>query len=155
MLVRSSFSGTSCSVLRSKSTTAKIESMKTSSAKYCLLVDDDPDEQELFFTAAQEVNPNVICKCERDPEEAFELLKRSLDIPDVIFLDVSMPKIDGFEFIIHLKCDERLRSIPVIFYSTLSDEKQIEKATTLGAEGFITKTNNYNQLCKRLSMFLK
>jgi CheY-like chemotaxis protein len=127
--------------------------MKTSTPKYCLLVDDDPDQQEIFLTAAQEVNPNLICKYEQDPEQAFELLRH--DTPDIIFLDVNMPKIDGFEFIIHLKCDDRLRSIPVIFYSTLSDEKQIERATTLGAHGFITKTNNYNHLCKLLSMFLK
>ena len=123
-------------------------------SKYCMLVDDDLDEQEIFLVAAQEVNPRIIWRYENDPKHALALLKQSPELPDLIFLDINMPKMDGFEFITRLKKDERLKPIPVIFYSTTKDERQVKKAATLGASGFVTKTNSYPDLCKVLRMFL-
>ena len=123
-------------------------------SKYCMLIDDDPDEQEIFLVAAQEVNPDVIWRYENDPKQALASLRQSFELPDLIFLDINMPKMDGFEFITHLKRDERLRPIQVIFYSTTKDEIQIKKASTLGALAFVTKTTNHPDLCNVLRMFL-
>jgi CheY-like chemotaxis protein len=122
--------------------------------KYCFLIDDDQDEQEIFLEAANEVNPNLVCKVDCDAENALLTLKQSAQLPDIIFLDINMPKMNGFEFLVHLKRDDRLKYIPVIFYSTTKDENQIERATTLGANGFITKNNSYDELCRVLKIFL-
>lgn len=122
--------------------------------KICLLVDDDSDDQEIFVAAATEVNPTTICQVASDAEDALKLLNATSELPDLIFLDINMPKMDGFEVLVHLKRDQRLRSIPVIFYSTTNDESQVAKATKLGASGFVTKTNHYDSLCKILRHFL-
>ena len=128
--------------------------MRKIPSKYCVIIDDDAEDQELFLIAAQEVNPDVICKCERDAEQALALLKKSPETPDFIFLDINMPKMDGFEFIKLLKSDERLQKIPVIFYSTATEMEYAQKAKQLGASGFVTKTTNYADLCNLLRMFL-
>lgn len=120
----------------------------------CLLIDDDSDDQEIFVAAAAEVNSATTCQVISDAREALQLLRRTSDLPDLIFLDINMPKMDGFEFLVEFKKDQRLQYIPVIFYSTTKDESQIAKATRLGASGFITKTNHYDSLCKILRRFL-
>lgn len=122
--------------------------------KVCYLIDDDYEDQEIFVTAVNEVNPAFYCAVKSDAESALLELKESAQLADIIFLDINMPKMDGFEFIIHLKRDSRLKSIPVIFYSTTRDEDQISKATKLGASGFITKTASYKELIKTLKWFL-
>lgn len=127
--------------------------MKTNQT--CLLIDDDSDDQEIFVTAAAEVNSATTCQVISDANDALQFLRRTSDLPDLIFLDINMPKMDGFEFLVELKRVQRLQSIPVIFYSTTKDESQIVKATRLGASGFITKTNDYNSLCKILQHFLR
>ena len=121
----------------------------------CLLIDDDSDDQEIFVTAAAEVNSATTCQVISDAKDALQFLRRTSDLPDLIFLDINMPKMDGFEFLVELKRDQRLQGIPVIFYSTTKDEDQIVKATRLGASGFITKTNHYTSLCKILQHFLR
>lgn len=121
----------------------------------CLLIDDDFDDQEVFVTAAAEVNSATTCQVISDARDALQFLRRTTDLPDLIFLDINMPRMNGFEFLVELKKDERLQYIPVIFYSTTRDESQIAKATRLGASGFITKTNHYDSLCKILGHFLR
>lgn len=122
--------------------------------KTCLLIDDDLEDQEIFLLAAAEVSSTTNFQVISDAEEALNLLKKSSDLPDLIFLDINMPKMDGFEFLVHLNRDHKLSSIPVIFYSTTTDEKQISKATKLGASGFVSKTNSYNALCNILKNVL-
>jgi CheY-like chemotaxis protein len=120
----------------------------------CLLIDDDSDDQQIFLGAVHEVSPTTRCSVISDAETALEILKDSVVLPDIIFLDINMPRMDGFEMIIQLKRDPRLAKIPVIFYSTTSDERQIAQATKLGATGFVTKTPDYSTLCKILAHFL-
>lgn len=62
---------------------------------------------------------------------------------------------DGFQFLVELKRDQRSQGVPVIFYSTTREECQIKKATRLGALGFITRTNHYSSLCKILQHFFR
>jgi CheY-like chemotaxis protein len=123
--------------------------------KSCLLIDDDSEDQEIFVTAVREINSTTKCRVVSDAENALKLLKQTSELPDLIFLDINMPKMDGFEFLVHIKRDQRLSNIPVIFYSTTKDESQISKATKLGASAFISKTSDYKSLCEILQHFLK
>lgn len=101
------------------------------------------------------VDPTTDCKVISDAEDALNFLRGSHNLPDLIFLDINMPKMDGFEFLVHLKRDQRLKTIPVIFYSTTKEESQIAKATKLSASAFVSKTNSFNSLCEVLHHFLR
>jgi CheY-like chemotaxis protein len=121
--------------------------------KICLLVDDDPDDQEVFLTALGDVSPTALCLIAPDGDRALELLHNKETIPDYIFLDLNMPRMNGFEFLTAIKKSKILKDIPVIVYSTTSQQTQMEKAKKLGATEFFTKTYKYNELCLLLKKY--
>ena len=114
--------------------------------KICLLVDDDPDDQEVFLSALSDVSSTALCLVAPDGDRALELLHNEETIPDYIFLDLNMPRMNGFEFLAAIKKSKILLNIPVIVYSTTSQPGQIDKARKLGATEFFTKTYKYEEL---------
>ncbi len=121
--------------------------------KVCLLVDDDPDDQEVFLTALNDVSSSALCLVAANGDRALEILYNKETIPDFIFLDLNMPRMNGFEFLAALKKSNILRHIPVIVYSTTALPSQIEKVRKLGATDFITKTHKYQDLCALLRKY--
>ncbi len=61
--------------------------------------------------------------------------------PDIVLLDLVLPGLDGFQILEKLKMDEKTKNVPVIIFSNLSDEKDMEKAKAAGATEFIIKAN--------------
>ena len=121
--------------------------------KICLLVDDDPDDQEVFLTALGDVSSSILCLVAPDGDRALELLHNEETIPDYIFLDLNMPRMNGFEFLAAMKKSRILKDIPVIVYSTTSQKAQIEKVKKLGATEFFTKTYKYEELITILKKY--
>ncbi len=121
--------------------------------KICLLVDDDPDDQEVFLSAMSDVCPTALCLVAPDGDRALELLHNEETIPDYIFLDLNMPRMNGFEFLAAIKKSKILQNIPVIVYSTTSQPGQIDKARKLGATEFFTKTYKYEELRSLLKKY--
>ena len=121
--------------------------------KICLLVDDDPDDQEVFLTALGDVSASALCLIAADGDRALELLHNEETFPDYIFLDLNMPRMNGFEFLAAVKKSKILKNIPVIVYSTTSQPSQIEKVKKLGATEFFTKTYKYQELCALLKKY--
>lgn len=116
------------------------------------IVDDDADDQELFMEAVNQVDNSIQCIAASDCEEALDLLKNSkIDIPDVIFLDLNMPRLNGKQCLEELKKQSHLRHIPVIIYSTSSEKRDIDETNRLGAAYFLTKPNKFEELCKALT----
>ena len=74
-----------------------------------------------------------------DGEEALEVLK--MFIPDIILLDIVMPKKDGFETLREIKLDEKLKNIPVILCTNLGQKEDIDRGMQLGANEFFIKTD--------------
>lgn len=112
-----------------------------------LLVDDDTDDTSLFKEVLQEVNPSIIFNSAEDGQEALQILKNEHEkLPDVIFLDLNMPRMGGKECLAEIKSDEKLHKIPVIMYTTSSQSKDIEETMQKGALCFITKPTNINEL---------
>jgi CheY-like chemotaxis protein len=74
------------------------------------------------------------------------LKEREKIIPNVIFLDINMPQMNGWQCLSALKSDPATKEIPVIIYSTSSHERDKQIAMELGASGFITKPSNYHSL---------
>jgi CheY-like chemotaxis protein len=105
-----------------------------------LIVDDDADDRELFIDAIKEVDSEIECTTAVDGKQALEQLKNSYDsLPDFIFLDLRMPRLSGKKCLLQIKNDERLKSIPVIIYTTSRDVEEAKELQELGAVHFISK----------------
>lgn len=74
----------------------------------------------------------------------------------LVLLDLILPKIDGFEILKRIKEDEKLKKIPIIIFSNLSDSKDIDRAKELGATDFMVKSNfTLDELAKHINKVLK
>ena len=115
-----------------------------------LLIDDDDDDQFIFLTALENVAPDRHCDISNNALEAFQYLRARGEIPEMIFLDLNMPMINGFEFLLILKSDPRFSPVPVIIFSTSDNPEDQARAKELGALQFITKTADIELLKKDL-----
>lgn len=118
-----------------------------------LLADDDADDANLFCEALTRIATVIQCTTVENGLELFELLyQRNIDNPDVIFLDINMPIMNGWECLRKLKGNADYKNIPIIMYSTSSAKKDIELAYSLGAELFVTKPEDFRELSKILEI---
>src|ERR1700753_169869 len=112
-----------------------------------LLVDDDADDVSLFQEVLEEVNPSIDFMYASDGKEAIDILKnQQTNFPDIIFLDLNMPRMDGKQCLVEIKKDPVLQRIPVIMYTTSCQSKDIEETMLKGAMCFITKPTNLKEL---------
>lgn len=119
------------------------------------IADDDPDDQEIFIKALQEVDENCHCITAIDGEDAlFKLSEEKIFLPSLIFLDLNMPKINGKQCLTKIKQDQSLQDIPVIMYSTTAEKKEMQETLQLGAAYFLQKPNRFNDLCKALDQLI-
>lgn len=109
------------------------------------LIDDDPDDQEIFLSVIDTVAPAATCSTAFNGQEAIERLSDPAFRPDVIFLDLNMPLMNGKQFLVNRNSIEALREIPVIILSTSSDQSNINETRRLGAKYFITKPDRYTE----------
>jgi CheY-like chemotaxis protein len=121
----------------------------------CFLIDDDKDDQEIFMLALEDMDINVSCITANDGNEA--LLKFAQDetfLPNFIFLDLNMPRINGKQCLIEIKKIDHLKDVPVIIYSTSSAQKDKVETEMLGAAAFITKPSSISEFTKILANYL-
>ena len=116
-----------------------------------LLVDDDADDTSIFKEVLEDVNPSIEFTFASDGREALQSLQKNTFLPDLIFLDLNMPRMGGKECLSAIKKDEKLQQIPVIMYTTSSQSKDIEETMQKGAICFITKPTNIRELKNILS----
>lgn len=115
------------------------------------IADDDQDDVDFFIEAVNEVDHTIQCYSARDGEETLQKLKKTLLVlPDLIFLDLNMPRISGKQCLIEIKKTKKLADIPVIIYTTSSLQNDREETRKLGASHFMTKPSNFRDLCKEL-----
>ncbi|PBJ10151.1 response regulator [Flavobacterium sp. ACN6] len=108
--------------------------------KVVFLIDDDSDDREIFQESLLSLETSVRYEEAGHGKEAFEKLNaEGFQKPDLIFLDLNMPVMDGREFLKNIKQDEVLKNIPVIIYSTSSSVEDKMFATKHEAAQFITK----------------
>lgn len=87
-------------------------------------------------------------------EEALEILKGQEIIPDIIILDLNMPKISGIQFLEILKADEYLRYIPAIVLSTSNNHSDLLKCYELGIAGYLVKPLKYEDYLQKIEKAL-
>lgn len=114
--------------------------------KIIVMADDDIDDTEMFCEALVDVSKDIICHCALNGNEVMEILSNLTEKPDLIFLDLNMPVMDGWECLKLLKKDKQCHDIPVIMISTSSHKNDIDTALSLGAIGYFVKPNNFNDL---------
>lgn len=111
-----------------------------------LLADDDQDDQEMFFEALTSINESIVCHAVLNGREALEKLNELEKSPDLIFLDVNMPVMTGWECLEKLKKEERYKNIPVVIISTSSYLREKKIALEMGALCYLTKPNDFDEL---------
>lgn len=124
-----------------------------SSRMTILNVDDDAEDIEIFCEAVREVDPTIICMVAKSADECLQILNSDIELPQYIFLDINMPKVDGNACLKEIKKDPRLRTIPVIMYSTFTRKADIETYKSMDAR-FLVKQNSYNKLVEELKKVL-
>lgn len=123
--------------------------------KIILVVDDDADDRELFREALQETDNNAKYMCAHNGYEALELLgKPDHIIPDFIFLDLNMPRLDGRQCLIRLRKMADLKQVPIIIFTTLKLTREGEEYIKLGANLCITKPLLYADLKKTIRFII-
>ncbi len=116
-----------------------------------LVVDDNPQNLELLLAYLEDVN----CKTVSATEGAEAVDKAKQILPDLILLDVMMPKMSGFEVCKRLKNDPRTTDIPIIMVTALSELGDIERAIDSGTDDFLSKPVNRLELITRVKTMLK
>lgn len=111
-----------------------------------LLVDDDPDDTDLFEEALRKIDRSIQFYRAEDCREVIAQLKEQKIRPEIIFLDINMPDMNGWDCLAALKSDQKLKDIPVLMYSTSSVIMDGEKAITRGAHGYLEKPTTFDEL---------
>jgi CheY-like chemotaxis protein len=115
--------------------------------KAILLVDDDLDDVDLFREALNEINSLIDFHSAKNGLKALEfLLSKQTITPDLIFLDINMPEMDGWRCLTELKRIPLLKQLPVIMFSTSAMKKDEQRASSLGAMGIYQKPERFEEL---------
>ena len=120
-----------------------------------LLVEDDNAHAELVTMSLVENNVANTIQRVSDGEQALMYLKREgeyadADRPDLILLDLKLPKIDGLEVLERIKSDDDLHSIPVVVLTTSSHERDVNTAYNNYANSYLTKPVDFSQFHKMI-----
>jgi DNA-binding response OmpR family regulator len=119
------------------------------SAKLILLVEDDPDHELLTIRALKKSNIANDIRVARDGEEALELLFGENAIhPQVVLLDLKLPKIDGLEVLRRIRENDASRLLPVVVLTSSDEERDVVRSYQLGVNSYIRKPVNFTDFAE-------
>jgi len=114
-----------------------------------LLADDDSDDCIFFKDALDDLPVSVNLITVKDGVELMQTLSSNTQqLPDILFLDLNMPRKTGFECLSEIKENERLKHLPIIILSTSLDMKVVNSLHDMGAHYYIRKPGEFKQLKK-------
>ncbi|MEA2169700.1 MAG: hypothetical protein QOF76_3000 [Solirubrobacteraceae bacterium] len=116
-----------------------------------LLVEDDPDDVRLFQEALRESGFRPSLHIVGDGAEALDFLHRRdrwamAPVPDLVILDLNLPRVDGHQVLEAVRADTRLARIPIVVFTTSNRREDIDGAYTRGANAYITKPMSFDRL---------
>lgn len=124
-------------------------------SKYILLVDDDEDDQDLFSEALSVVDSSFdLLWADSGASALSHLTQNTPPVPEFIFLDLNMPRLNGFELLSEIKKQEKLSEVPVVVYTTSANTEHKRKMSDLGANHYMVKQHSFRQLCQELEQVL-
>nr|WP_284694523.1 response regulator [Geomonas sp. Red32] len=126
-----------------------------------MLVEDNPDDEALTLRAVKKHMPHAIVVA-RDGAEALDYLfatgshaSRDQSIaPLIVLLDLKLPKVNGLEVLRRIREDCRTRAIPVVIFTSSTEEQDILDSYRLGANSYIRKPVDYGQFCDDLKQVM-
>lgn len=126
-------------------------------AKYrtCLLIDDDLDDHEIFSMALEDLDRPVKLVSEFNPVSALSRLRHTNEKPDIIFLDLNMPRMNGKQCLEEIRKFPHLNEVPVIIYSTSSEIRDLIDTRELGATAYVVKSSRISDLTAALNDFFR
>ncbi|MBA4853848.1 response regulator [Emticicia sp. BO119] len=107
--------------------------------------DDDSDDKEIFKEIINELHPDFSIEFQSDGSELLDRLKEIDYKPDIVFLDINMPFVDGFQVLSELRQSLANKDFPVVILSTSNDTDAIAKAKNAGATFYVCKPNSYTK----------
>ena len=124
--------------------------------KSILLVEDNPDDEELTLRALRQVNIVNEIVVAHDGVEALDYLfatgahsgRKAAELPEVILLDLKLPKIGGLEVLKRLRADARTALLPVVILTSSKEEQDVISGYQLGANSYIRKPVDFDQFMK-------
>lgn len=119
-----------------------------------LLIEDDTIEVMKFVKVIETLRLKHIITVSRNGEEALEILENTKQLPDIIILDLNMPKINGLEFLGILKKNKFLKYIPTIILTTSNNPRDILECYKIGIAGYILKPLKYEDYVVRIEKIL-
>lgn len=119
-----------------------------------LMIDDDSIEIMKLNRTISSMDLGHQIVAASDGEQALNILAQKDSVPDIILLDLSMPRINGIEFLSILKQKESLQYIPVIILTTSGNNKDLLQCYKLGIAGYILKPLKYNDYVSKIKKVL-
>jgi len=113
-----------------------------------VVVDDDADDQFLIRNVFEQTNPAIEVVTLSDGDEVLPYLNKQRVLPELVLLDLNMPRLNGIHTLIKLRQDNRFTTLPIVIYTTSSNPLERAKALASGASDFITKPSDYTDLVK-------
>jgi chemotaxis family two-component system response regulator Rcp1 len=122
-----------------------------------LLVEDDPLSSYLMEKCLREARVNNRVSCANDGQEAIDFLTRmppheKAPRPDLVFLDLHMPRKNGFEVLAQIKADPTLKRIPVIVLTSSCAQSNVNAVYDLHANCYLRKTTDLDELCRQIRL---
>jgi DNA-binding response OmpR family regulator len=111
-----------------------------------LYIDDDQDDLDLFREAVNSIHPSHQCLVALTGEEGIRLLEAVK--PDLIFLDINMPGLGGWDLVKMIRAKREFDNVPVYMLSTTRNRAELEMFTHMGASGCLVKPNSFRELCE-------
>ena len=118
--------------------------MKELSKLAVLLIEDDTIETLKFERVVNSMELDVQVTVANNGKEALSLLDAGRNLPDLVLLDLNMPKMDGLEFLAQLRSHEELRYLPTVVLTTSDHQKDIRRSYEAGVAGFVVKPLKYD-----------
>ena len=119
---------------------------------HIILADDDEDDRLFFTDAFEELKISTKVQTFRDGAELMEYLNSEQAVlPEILFLDLNMPKKNGIECLHEIKSNPKFENMAIAIYSTSSSEEHIEETIVSGANIYIKKPSEFQTLKKVLS----
>ena len=124
--------------------------------KTILLVEDDPNDVVLTIRALEKSNILNQVLVARDGAEALDYLfgtgtyagRDTSVMPEVILLDLKLPKVDGLEVLAHLRADEQTELLPVVVLTSSKEDQDVVQSYRLGANSYVRKPVNFGEFCE-------
>ena len=129
-------------------------SSEVAKRKYILYADDDPEDKENIYECLKDINSDVEMVFVNHGLDALQYLQAVNNFPCLILLDINMPVLNGLETLKILRQSKGLEHIPVIMFSTSSNERFVRESLELGAVDYVTKPINFNSLKQVTSQFV-